>query len=146
MSLAIVSKQTAQTAAYHVGAQVWVPVKSPADALGRKGAARWVKGRVTAVSTEKNGTSLVEVQTDENHNLTLKAADCPLQNERDDTVDDLVKSDFLHEPGYAYAQIEQLAYCLCSLCVHKTCSNLPSNTSLHHAGSYKPYVLGMGLT
>ncbi|KAK9829628.1 hypothetical protein WJX72_006968 [[Myrmecia] bisecta] len=29
----------------------------------------------------------------------LKAADCPLQNERDDTVDDLVKSDFLHEPG-----------------------------------------------
>lgn len=26
---------------------------------------------------------------------------CLFQNERDDTVDDLVKSDFLHEPGYA---------------------------------------------
>ncbi|DBB00655.1 hypothetical protein WJX82_006589 [Trebouxia sp. C0006] len=99
MSLVKASTQTAQTAAYHVGAQVWVQVKGPADALGRKGAARWVRGRVTAVSTEKNGISLVEVQTEENHNLTLKAADCPLQNERDDTVDDLVKSDFLHEPG-----------------------------------------------
>ena len=103
MSLANASKQTAQAAAYHVGAQVWVPVRAPADALGRKGAARWVKGRVTAVSTERNGISLVEVQTEENHNLTLKAAECPLQNERDDTVDDLVKSDFLHEPGYVYA-------------------------------------------
>lgn len=100
MSLVKASKQTAQTAAYHAGAQVWVPVKGPPDALGRKGAARWVKGRVTVVSTEKNGTSLVEVLTEENQVLTLKAADCPLQNERDDTVDDLVKSDFLHEPGY----------------------------------------------
>ena len=101
MSLVQASKQTAQTAAYHVGAQVWVPVKGPADALGRKGAARWVKGSVTSVSTEKSGTSLVEVQTEENHNLALKASECPLQNERDDTVDDLVKSDFLHEPGCA---------------------------------------------
>ena len=107
MSLVKASGQTAQTAAYHVGAQVWVPVKGPADALGRKGAARWVKGRVTAVSTERNGISLVEVLTEENHNLALKAADCPLQNERDDTVDDLVKSDFLHEPGYAGASEAQ---------------------------------------
>ena len=110
MSLVKASSQTAQTAAYHVGAQVWVPVKGPADALGRKGAARWVKGRVTAVSTERNGISLVEVLTEENHNLTLKAADCPLQNERDDTVDDLVKSDFLHEPGYASASEAQQTY------------------------------------
>jgi hypothetical protein len=124
MSLVKASTQTAQTAAYHVGAQVWVPVKGPADALGRKGAARWVRGRVTAVSTEKNGISLVEVQTEENHTLTLKAADCPLQNERDDTVDDLVKSDFLHEPGYAHAATCRLpstpAICTCTIhaCAH----------------------------
>lgn len=31
------------------------------------------------------------------HNLVLLAS--TRQNERDDTVDDLVKSDFLHEPG-----------------------------------------------
>ena len=117
MSLAQASRQTAQTAAYHIGAQVWVPVKGPADAFGRKGAARWVKGSVTAVSTEKNGTSLVEVQTEENHNLALKASDCPLQNERDDTVDDLVKSDFLHEPGCAYDKWHQCMHICCwTLC------------------------------
>ncbi len=119
MSLVKASTQTAQTAAYHVGAQVWVQVKGPADALGRKGAARWVRGRVTAVSTEKNGISLVEVQTEENHNLTLKAADCPLQNERDDTVDDLVKSDFLHEPGYAHAATCRLPS-TSTTCIYKT--------------------------
>lgn len=31
------------------------------------------------------------------------ASSSALQNERDDTVDDLVKSDFLHEPGWALA-------------------------------------------
>lgn len=40
-----------------------------------------------------------QVQTEEGTTITLPPLDCPLQNERDDTVDDLVKSDFLHEPG-----------------------------------------------
>lgn len=31
--------------------------------------------------------------------LQLPASGCHLQNERDDTLDDLVRSDFLHEPG-----------------------------------------------
>lgn len=34
--------------------------------------------------------------------LRLPAGECCLQNERDDTVDDLVKSDFLHEPGWVH--------------------------------------------
>ena len=33
--------------------------------------------------------------------MSLPSSECPLQNETDDTVDDLVKSDYLHEPGYA---------------------------------------------
>lgn len=100
MSLSSVGKQTASTAAYHVGAQIWVPVKGQQDLTGKRGAGRWVKGRVTSISTDRNGINIIEVQTEEMQELALKASDCPLQNDRDDTVDDLVKSDFLHEPGY----------------------------------------------
>ena len=99
MSLARVGKQSASTAAYHVGAQVWVPVKGAQDLTGKRGAGRWVKGRVISISTDRNGINIIEVQTEEMQELALKASDCPLQNDRDDTVDDLVKSDFLHEPG-----------------------------------------------
>jgi hypothetical protein len=41
----------------------------------------------------------LEVKTDEGQVLRLPAEACYLQNERDDIVDDLVKSDHLHEPG-----------------------------------------------
>lgn len=97
--MARVGKQSACTAAYHAGAQVWVPLKGAQDLTGKRGAGRWVKGRVVSISMDRNGINIIEVQTEEMQELALKASDCPLQNDRDDTVDDLVKSDFLHEPG-----------------------------------------------
>ena len=84
--------------AHHVGSLVWVPERNALDAQGHKKAAGWIKGRVVA-EKKKAGETLLDVQTDAGI-LTLPPAECPLQNERDDTVDDLVKSDFLHEPGY----------------------------------------------
>ena len=41
----------------------------------------------------------MQITTEDGATPMLPPAECPLQNERDDTVDDLVKSDFLHEPG-----------------------------------------------
>ncbi|EIE22795.1 hypothetical protein COCSUDRAFT_47698 [Coccomyxa subellipsoidea C-169] len=87
----------APTQAHHVGSLVWVPERNALDAQGHKKAAGWIKGRVVA-EKKKAGETLLEVQTDAGIQ-TLAPAECPLQNERDDTVDDLVKSDFLHEPG-----------------------------------------------
>ncbi|BDA45618.1 Myosin-17 [Coccomyxa sp. Obi] len=84
--------------AHHVGSLVWVPERNAVDAQGQKKAAGWVKGRVVAEKKNKAGETLLDVQTDAGIQ-TLTPAECPLQNERDDTVDDLVKSDFLHEPG-----------------------------------------------
>ena len=43
---------------------------------------------------------MLEARTQDGTLLQLPATECCLQNERDDTVDDLVKSDFLHEPGW----------------------------------------------
>ena len=42
---------------------------------------------------------LLQVKTEDGTLLESLSSDCCLQNERDDTVDDLVRSDFLHEPG-----------------------------------------------
>ena len=130
MSLARVGKQSASTAAYHVGAQVWVPVKGAQDLTGKRGAGRWVKGRVTSISTDRNGINIIEVQTEEMQELALKASDCPLQNDRDDTVDDLVKSDFLHEPGCEFCVVS--AVTLMTLTGTAT-----TEQSLTHAGSCK---------
>ncbi len=85
--------------AHHVGSLVWVPERNAVDAQGKKKAAGWVKGRVVAEKKNKARETLLDVQTDAGIQ-TLTPGECPLQNERDDTVDDLVKSDFLHEPGY----------------------------------------------
>lgn len=63
--------------------------------------ARWVRGRVAGLRAGADGQALLEVVTEEGAKHTLAPAEAPLQNERDDTVDDLVKSDFLHEPGWA---------------------------------------------
>ncbi|EFN53725.1 hypothetical protein CHLNCDRAFT_25512 [Chlorella variabilis] len=53
-----------------------------------------------AVHKQPGGEPLLDVVTEEGQEVAgLPAGDCCLQNERDDTVDDLVKSDFLHEPG-----------------------------------------------
>jgi myosin-5 len=89
----------APTQAHHVGSLVWAPEQNVTDAQGRKKAAGWVKGRVVAERKSTSGQAILDVQTDSGI-FTLTPAECPLQNERDDTVDDLVKSDFLHEPGY----------------------------------------------
>lgn len=51
------------------------------------------------VNNDGSGDLSLAVKTDEGQLLQVSAKDCCLQNERDDTVDDLVKSDFLHEPG-----------------------------------------------
>ena len=63
--------------------------------------ARWVRGRVAGLRAGADGQALLEVVTEEGAKHALAPAEAPLQNERDDTVDDLVKSDFLHEPGWA---------------------------------------------
>ena len=95
-----ISLKLAQTEVHHVGSAIWVPEKGVADAAGiKQKAARWVKGRVVAVGKNAAKETVLTVQTEEGATHELKPADCPLQNERDDTVDDLVKSDFLHEPG-----------------------------------------------
>lgn len=88
----------APTQAHHVGSLVWAPERNVIDGQGRKKAAGWVKGRVVAERKIASGDVVLDVQT-ESGTLSLTPAECPLQNERDDTVDDLVKSDFLHEPG-----------------------------------------------
>jgi hypothetical protein len=86
--------------AYHPGTLVWVGEKAIMDGPAHlKKAARWVKGRVDSVTKSgPDGVTLV-VTTEEGATRNLTPAECPLQNPRDDTVDDLVKSDFLHEPG-----------------------------------------------
>ncbi len=88
--------------AHHVGSLVWVPEKGVDGTLFRsKKVARWVRGRVAALRPGADGQPGLEVVTEEGATHVLAPADAPLQNERDDTVDDLVKSDFLHEPGCA---------------------------------------------
>ncbi|KAK9796643.1 hypothetical protein WJX73_007169 [Symbiochloris irregularis] len=86
------------SSAYHPGCPVWVPEKAQGPD-GNLKAARWLKGKVVSLVRGPDGTGLLEVQTEEGTTVTLAPLECPLQNERDDTVDDLVKSDFLHEPG-----------------------------------------------
>lgn len=44
-------------------------------------------------------TRLVLVKADAGWEAELAAADCHVQNDRDDALDDLVKSDYLHEAG-----------------------------------------------
>ena len=86
--------------AHHVGSLVWVPEKGVDGTLFRsKKVARWVRGRVAALRPGADGQPALEVATEEGAVHVLPPGEAPLQNERDDTVDDLVKSDFLHEPG-----------------------------------------------
>lgn len=52
-----------------------------------------------SVSPRDDGPAQLTVRTEDGTVVTIAASECCLQNERDDTVDDLVRSDFLHEPG-----------------------------------------------
>lgn len=89
--------------AFHEGSQVWVPVEAPSGRVTvakPKAAHQWRRGVVQAVAKQPNGEPLLAVRTEDGQELGgVPAGDCCLQNERDDTVDDLVKSDHLHEPG-----------------------------------------------
>ena len=87
--------------AYHVGAAVWVADGLPkATPSGRALPTTWLQARVTGVEGPP-GDRVLALETDDGRAaLTrVRAADCPLQNARDDTLDDLVRADFLHEPG-----------------------------------------------
>lgn len=90
--------QGAGAQAYHEGTAVWVPERLDTG-LGKQKVGRWVKGVVVGSQLDSEGLFRVTVKTEEGNIRQYAAADLPLQNERDDTVDDLVKSDFLHEPG-----------------------------------------------
>ena len=57
---------------------------------------RWVKA--TVVGLKDSGRSVL-VKAEVGWEAELLAGDCHVQNERDDTLDDLVKSDYLHEAG-----------------------------------------------
>lgn len=85
--------------AYHPGSNVWVPETSPEPGNLRGKVVRWVKGQIIGATNEGPNGSLLLVRTEEGHEHKMRPSELPLQNERDDTVDDLVKSDFLHEPG-----------------------------------------------
>ena len=95
-----ITLRRADSQAYHIGSLVWVPERSPEQGLGKQKVLRWVKGQVAAVGRNSAGETVLSVQTEEGLVREHRPEDLPLQNERDDTVDDLVKSDFLHEPGY----------------------------------------------
>lgn len=111
---------------YHEGSQVWLPIHEVVNSLAgsnsKKNSTQWKRGRVEVRRTfflvsykyqrgimpelkmqaiEGDGSDVtLSVRTEDNIVATVPAVDCCLQNERDDIVDDLVKSDFLHEPGY----------------------------------------------
>eukprot|EP01025_Chloroclados_australasicus_P040985 TRINITY_DN4316_c0_g2_i1.p1 TRINITY_DN4316_c0_g2~~TRINITY_DN4316_c0_g2_i1.p1 ORF type:complete len:1132 (-),score=113.18 TRINITY_DN4316_c0_g2_i1:883-4278(-) len=95
------------------GAQIWVPtseVQVKNGLVKKKGAAidtpKWTRAKVERV---EKGVNIVEGDGDAKFILTIKLEDgtywqvdselCYLKNEHDVDVDDLVKSDFLHEPG-----------------------------------------------
>jgi len=46
-----------------------------------------------------DGGQVLEVAAEEGWTATVPGGSCHLANERDDTLDDLVKSDYLHEAG-----------------------------------------------
>ena len=56
----------------------------------------WVRATVTGV--QDDGCT-VAVLAEAGWTAELAAGECHVQNERDDTLDDLVKSDYLHEAG-----------------------------------------------
>ena len=103
----------AQGSACHVGSAVWVAEGmgsasegGPAVPSSRKKPGRWLKGTVVGVSggaaPASSSSRTLTVETEDGMTLAgVPESDCPLQNSRDDTLDDLVRADFLHEPGYA---------------------------------------------
>ena len=92
--------------AYTEKMKIWVPVREqpkvhvPGKAPSTK-ITGWMQGTVKKVLKKISADeSLLLVTTEDGGEIEISSSECPLQNERDDTVDDLVRSDFLHEPGY----------------------------------------------
>ncbi len=82
--------------------QVWVSVPvqaSPSRTNNDIQAKRWVPATVSSVDIDPTHGGVVLSLNTPHGPLSASAHACPLRNERDDTIDDLVKSDFLHEPG-----------------------------------------------
>ncbi len=46
-----------------------------------------------------DGAKQLTVETEDGWSAAVPPGSCHLANDRDDTLDDLVKSDYLHEPG-----------------------------------------------
>eukprot|EP00208_Stichococcus_sp_RCC1054_P002079 CAMPEP_0206143610 /NCGR_PEP_ID=MMETSP1473-20131121/21153_1 /ASSEMBLY_ACC=CAM_ASM_001109 /TAXON_ID=1461547 /ORGANISM="Stichococcus sp, Strain RCC1054" /LENGTH=1690 /DNA_ID=CAMNT_0053539093 /DNA_START=726 /DNA_END=5798 /DNA_ORIENTATION=+ len=84
--------------AHEVGSEVWLP-----EALqpGGRGGSGWARGRVAALLPGQYGETggVVRVDAEDGWSADVPARNCHLVNERDDTLDDLVKSDYLHEAG-----------------------------------------------
>lgn len=73
-----------------------------------------------AVGGEASG--LVRVQVEEGWEAEVQAGDCHLVNERDDTLDDLVKSDYLHEAGCGLGQRHLLVSHMCLMSATTLCT------------------------
>jgi len=52
-----------------------------------------------SIAKRTEDDAVLSVRTEGGALIETQASECCLQNERDDAVDDLVRSDFLHEPG-----------------------------------------------
>ncbi|KDD74293.1 myosin head (motor domain) protein, partial [Helicosporidium sp. ATCC 50920] len=88
--------------AYHVGSNVWIPVLEVGHGTTVDGSKRkttqWHRGVVESLSRQ-NGQLVLEVACEDGARRATPESSACMQNERDDTVDDLTRSDFLHEPG-----------------------------------------------
>ncbi|KAH7619484.1 hypothetical protein Ndes2526B_g06464 [Nannochloris sp. 'desiccata'] len=89
--------------AYHEGSLVWVPQVETVNSLSADGSKKkitsWRRGTVNSIAKRTEDDAVLSIRTEDGALIESQASECCLQNERDDTVDDLVRSDFLHEPG-----------------------------------------------
>ncbi|KAL6770143.1 hypothetical protein ACKKBG_A33770 [Auxenochlorella protothecoides x Auxenochlorella symbiontica] len=87
---------------YPQGTAVWAPrvevLLSAAADGSRKRVTHWLAGIVQAAERKGDAVDL-KVRLTSGDVVQITATSVHLQNERDDVIDDLVKSDFLHEPG-----------------------------------------------
>jgi myosin-5 len=81
----------AQSQAFLPGTPVWAPCP--------QNKSTWLRGIVEGVSRGADESVTLSIKLEDGEISKQRASDCFLQNEKDDTVDDLVHSDFLHEPG-----------------------------------------------
>lgn len=85
----------AQSQAFLQGTAVWVPSQNDQG----KVSSTWTRGVVEGVRRGTDDEVMLSIILENGETKQYRAAECFLQNEKDDTVDDLVRSDFLHEPG-----------------------------------------------